>query len=135
MAPTFHFELVSPEQKLLAEDVTLVTIPGEEGDFGVLAGHAPLLSGVRMGVLRVYKNSMDDIPQRIFVAGGFADVGADHCTILADEATDISNLSVAALDTELLDLKAQLERADTPQSRARIQQLMLRAEAKLALAA
>jgi len=76
---TFKFELISPEAKLISEDVTMVTIPGTEGEFGVLEGHSPLLSGVKAGIVRVHKNAMNDNPRRIFVAGGFADVTADRC--------------------------------------------------------
>lgn len=100
MAGKFHFELVSPEQKLMSEDVHMVTIPGEEGDFGVLAGHAPLLSSIRPGVIVINRESNDN-PKRYFVAGGFADVTATQCTVLAENATDLSLVDVTALDAEI----------------------------------
>ena len=70
MAEQLTFELVSPERLLFSTDVEMVVVPGDEGDFGVLAGHAPLVSTVRSGVIDVYES--DSISERIFVAGGFA---------------------------------------------------------------
>src|SRR5688572_24235043 len=106
MPGKFHFELVSPEQKLMSEEVTMVTIPGEEGDFGVLAGHSPLLSSIRPGVITINRESNDN-PKRYFVAGGFADVTADQCTVLAEDALDLSLVDVTALDAEIAALSSQ----------------------------
>ncbi|MBU6234797.1 MAG: ATP synthase F1 subunit epsilon [Alphaproteobacteria bacterium] len=107
MAQTFKFELVSPEAKLISEDVAMVTVPGEEGVFGVLPGHSPLLSSLQMGVIEVRKTGINDNnPRRVFVAGGFADVGAEHCTVLAEEAVDLANLTVAGVDAEVGKLEA-----------------------------
>ncbi len=104
MAQTFKFELVSPEEKLISEDVAMVTVPGEEGVFGVLAGHSPVLSSLNMGVVEVRKDAMNDNPRRIFVSGGFADVGPDHCTVLAQDATDLTLVDVTKLDAEIAKL-------------------------------
>lgn len=106
MAGMFKFELISPEEKLISEDVTMVTIPGAEGEFGVLEGHSPLLSAVKAGIVRVHKNAMNDNPRRIFVAGGFADVTADRCVLLAEEAHDLSLVDVTALDAEISKMHA-----------------------------
>jgi len=106
MPDKFHFELVSPEEKLISQDVTMVTIPGEEGDFGVLAGHSPLLSSIRPGVITINVEANDN-PKRIFIAGGFADVTAAQCTVLAEEATDLTLVDVTALDAEISALAAQ----------------------------
>lgn len=106
MAGQFKFELISPEQKLISEDVTMVTIPGEEGEFGVLAGHSPLLAAVRAGVVRIHKDATNDNPRRVFVAGGFADVTAEHCTLLAEDVTDLSLVDVTALDAQIARLAA-----------------------------
>ncbi len=81
----FDFELVSPEKKLLSEKAWQVTIPGEEGTFGVRAGHSSLVSYIRPGVVEVIFNQGDE-PKKIKVQGGFADVTATNCTILAEEA-------------------------------------------------
>ena len=85
-----------------------VTIPGTEGEFGVLEGHSPLLSGVKAGIVRVHKNAMNDNPRRIFVAGGFADVTADRCVLLAEEAQDLTLVDISALDADIAKLSAQL---------------------------
>jgi len=130
---TFKFELVSPEEKLISEDVTMVTIPGEEGEFGVLAGHAPLLSALRVGVIEVRKDSMNDNnPRRVFVAGGFADVGVDHCTVLAEDAVDLSTLSVAKLDAETAKIEASLAAATDALDRQRLEARLVVAQAKRA---
>lgn len=112
MSQHFHLELVSPEQRLLSEPVAMVTVPGDEGDFGVLPGHAPLVSSLRMGVMRIYRHSMSDEPQRIFIAGGFADVGAGHCTILAEQATDMGALSLASLEAEYEQCQKRIQEGD-----------------------
>ncbi len=78
---TFHFDLVSPAKLVFAGDVTQVDVPGVEGDFGVLAGHAPLVATLKPGVLTVFA---DGEPQRYVVLGGFAEVSSEGLTILAD---------------------------------------------------
>lgn len=108
MSGTFHFELVAPEKKLVSEAVGYVSVPAEEGDIGVLAGHSPLLSSLRMGVVAIRTAGMNDnAPERrYFVAGGFADIGEGHCTILAENASDLSLVDVSALDAEIAALEA-----------------------------
>jgi F-type H+-transporting ATPase subunit epsilon len=103
---TFKFELVSPERVLLSEDVKMVTVPGEEGDFGVLARHAPLLSSIRPGVVSVTK--LDGEVQKLFVAGGFADVGPTLLSVLAEEAIDVKELNKAELEGQLKSLEEDL---------------------------
>lgn len=80
-----HFELVTPEKKILSEDAYMVVVPGTEGDFGVLAGHAPFMSTVRDGEILVYA-SMTQIVQRVRVQGGFAEVNDKGLTVLAEHA-------------------------------------------------
>jgi len=106
MAEKVQFELVSPERILLSEAVDMVVIPGTEGYFGVLPGHAPLISSVRPGVIDVYEG--DKIAERIFVAGGFAEVTELRCTVLADEAMDISALDRVAVEADITRLGAEL---------------------------
>lgn len=86
MNDTFHFELVSPEKKLLSETAFQVTAPGTEGEFGVRAGHMPLLATLKSGVVEVIRNKGDK-PQRFQINDGFADVTATTMTILAESAT------------------------------------------------
>lgn len=106
MADKVQFELVSPERLLMARPVDMVVVPGAEGDFGVLAGHAPLISTVRTGVIDVYENG--SVSERIFVASGFAEVTAERCTVLAEEAVPLADLDRAALDGELRTLRELL---------------------------
>ncbi|MDH7637144.1 ATP synthase F1 subunit epsilon [Sphingomonas oryzagri] len=89
-----HFELVTPEKKILSEDAYMVVVPGTEGDFGVLAGHAPLMSTVRDGEVLVY-SSMTQIVQRVRVQGGFAEVTEKGLTILAEHAEVLSGADAA----------------------------------------
>ena len=79
-----HFDLVSPERLLISSDVAQVDVPGSEGDFGVLAGHAPLVTTMRPGILVIYRDGQD--PLRIVINGGFAEVGPNGLTVLADTA-------------------------------------------------
>jgi len=78
-----HFELVTPEKLVRSEDVHMVVVPGAEGEFGVLEGHAPFMSTIRDGNVQVYK-SAGATPETIAVKGGFAEVGANGLTVLAE---------------------------------------------------
>ncbi|MEM8916262.1 MAG: ATP synthase F1 subunit epsilon, partial [Pseudomonadota bacterium] len=95
MAEKFDFQLVSPERVLFSAEVDMVVVPGVEGNFGVLKGHAPLLSTVRPGIIDVYEERKA-ISSQIFVAGGFAEVTGSRCTVLAEEASPLSELDRAA---------------------------------------
>ena len=91
MADPFLFELVLPEKLLLSENTEMVVVPGAEGDFGVLIGHASLISTLRSGVINIHaKNKID---KSIFVAGGFAEVTGERCTILAEEAIFVADIN------------------------------------------
>jgi F-type H+-transporting ATPase subunit epsilon len=79
-----HFELVTPEKLVRSEDVYMVTVPGTEGDFGVLEGHAPFMSTVRDGALLIYRSGGAN-PEQIVVRGGFAEVNARGLTVLAEQ--------------------------------------------------
>ncbi len=80
-----HFELVTPEKLLRSESVHMVTVPGTEGDFGVLEGHAPFMSTIRDGELLVFFTEKGE-PERIAIRGGFAEVTAKGLTVLAEQA-------------------------------------------------
>ncbi len=100
MADKLQFELVSPERLLLSEPVGMVVVPGTEGNFGALPGHALFISTVRPGVIDVYAEGLPAISERIFVSGGFAEVTPERCTVLADEAVPLSALDRAAIEAE-----------------------------------
>lgn len=80
-----HFELVTPERLVRSEDVYMVVVPGSEGDFGVLAGHAPVMSSIRNGEIAIYRTSGGE-PERIAIEGGFAEVNDKGLTVLAEKA-------------------------------------------------
>jgi F-type H+-transporting ATPase subunit epsilon len=88
---TFHFDLVSPEKLLFSGEVDQVDVPGTEGDFGVLAGHAPTVSALRPGIMRVMVNNQT---QNMVVLGGFAEVSSDgKLTVLADLADAVEDFN------------------------------------------
>jgi F-type H+-transporting ATPase subunit epsilon len=81
-----HFELVTPERLVRSDEVFMVVVPGTEGDFSVLAGHAPFMSTLRNGDIAIYRSGFGDTPERIAVEGGFAEVGERGLTVLAEKA-------------------------------------------------
>ena len=109
MADTTNFELVSPERLLMSKDVSMVVGPGADGLFGVLPRHSPLLSTLLPGVIDVYEG--DTVTDRIFVAGGFAEVTGDRCTVLAEEATAVAELDIGQAEKRVADLSDELKDA------------------------
>ncbi len=130
---TFNFELVSPERRLISEPARMAVVPGEEGDFGVLPGHSALVATVRPGIVEVH-GADDSAVRRIFIAGGFADVTATSCTILAEEAINVSDLNVEALEKSLANLKDDLSLAKDEMERARVSKKITLVQAKIAAA-
>ncbi len=129
MADKVEFELVSPERLLLSRAVEMVVVPGVEGDFGVLAGHAPLISTVRPGIIEVHEDGK--ITDRIFVAGGVAEVNAERCTVLAEVAMPVGEIDRAKVEAELKDLGDDLAAAKSEDEREAVQAKLLIAESKL----
>lgn len=118
MADKIHFDLVSPERLLLSEDVDMVTLPGTEGDFGVLAGHAPVISTLRPGVIEVKGGSTPDL--RLFVRGGFAEVDQTKVIVLAEDAIPLAEFDLAGLDSRIRDTEEDLAIAKSDAERARV---------------
>lgn len=116
MADKLHFELVSPARLLKSEDVDMVTVPGAEGDFGVLAGHAPVVSLVRSGVLTIDDEGASQ--ERVYIQGGFAEVSPTGLTVLAEEATILSEVDASELDQKIADLREDVADASTDVARA-----------------
>ena len=139
MPDRVQFELVTPERLLISEAVEMVVVPGTEGNFGVLPGHALLMSTIRPGMIEVYEGQR--VTRRIFVAGGFAEVTPERCTVLADEALPISSLDRGAIEAEartlestiggLKDQPARLSGAEREEALAKLRA----AERRLAVAA
>ena len=130
MAEEFSFELVSPEKLLLAEEVDMVVVPGAEGDFGVLVGHAPLISSLRPGVIDTYNGGK--VADRIFVAGGFAEVTGERCTVLAEEAIPVKDIDPANAEERLKVAKEAISGADNDTLRNAAEIELTVAEAMLA---
>lgn len=132
MADQLMFELVSPVKKLIGKTVAMVTVPGSEGDFGVLIGHAPVIATLRPGVIEVYEG--EQISDRIFVAGGFAEVTPERCAVLAEEAVPVADLSRPDIDAEIKQLQTALAETEESDRDALTQKLVV-AQAKLEWAA
>ncbi|HWE77707.1 MAG TPA: F0F1 ATP synthase subunit epsilon [Pseudolabrys sp.] len=104
-----HFELVSPEKLLFSGEVNQVDVPGAEGDFGVLAGHAPTVATLRPGIVTVHAPGGST---RIVVLGGFAEVSASGLTILAEVAEDASTMSPAAIESRISELEQRVAKTE-----------------------
>ena len=120
MANSFKFELVSPERLLLSGDAGEVVVPGAEGEFTFLAGHAPIMSTLKPGVLRV---TMEGVPEaRIFVRGGFAEGSPESLTVLAEQAIPMDELDAAALAQEVQNAEEDVADAEVEEIRAQRQE-------------
>jgi len=118
MADKINFELVSPERLLMSTTADMVQVPGAEGDFGVMAGHTPVVSTLRPGLVEVQDGS--DVTQ-LFVRGGLAEVSQTNLTILAEEAIPFEELKLSDLDQRLKDLEEDIADAKTDEVRAAAQ--------------
>lgn len=115
MAATFKFELVTPERVLMSSDVTEVMVPGADGDFTVFAGHAPVISMLRPGVI-VAKGEGNRVT-RLYVRGGFCEVAPDSLTVLAEQASDVESMNADAIAAETKAAEAALAAATTDDAR------------------
>lgn len=122
MADKLQFDLVSPEARVFSGAVDMVVVPGAEGDFGVLPGHAPFMTTVRTGTIEVHT---DGSVNRIFVHGGFAEVTPQGLTILAEETAELATLDAA-------DIRAKLEAARLRAKDSSDDQVREQAEAEIA---
>jgi F-type H+-transporting ATPase subunit epsilon len=103
-------EIVTPERLLMSRAVDMVVIPASEGEMGVLVGHAPMLVLLRGGEIRLYENNQ--VTDRLFVSGGFAEVTPERVTVLANDATPVAELSRAEGERRLAAAQAEYEAAD-----------------------
>ncbi len=113
---TFHFDLVSPEKLAFSGEVDQVDVPGVEGDFGVLAGHAPIVAAIRPGILTITSGGTH---QKIIVLGGLAEMSEKGLTVLADVATSTQELDRASLPRRSRRWKPSSPRRKAPNSTAR----------------
>ncbi len=113
---TFHFDLVSPEELLFSGEVEHVVVPGTEGEFGVLAGHAPLVAMLRPGILKILgANEL-----RILVVGGFAEVSPEGLTVLADRAVPVEEIDPAVIAGEISDAEEDVADAKDEATRDKL---------------
>jgi len=114
MAGTFHFELVTPERLLLAGEAEQVVVPGVDGDFAVLSGHAPVISTLRPGIVDI---TMTDTKRRVFVKKGVAEADPERLTVLAQTALDVDELDSRRIADELKAAEVALAEAQDDQSK------------------
>ena len=126
MADKFTFELVSPERLLLSVEAEMVEMPGAEGDFGVLPGHAPMISSLRPGVIEI--TGAEDWDDRIFIAGGIAEIAADQLVILAEEAIPVSELDRANLEQRVQNTREDIEDAADDEARRKSEAMLTHLE-------
>ncbi len=103
-------EIVSPERLVLSRPVDMAVIPADEGDMGVLGGHAPMIVALRGGAIALYTG--EEITDRLFVSGGFAEITPERCTVLATEAVPVADLRRAEGERRLAAAEAAYEAAD-----------------------
>jgi F-type H+-transporting ATPase subunit epsilon len=106
---TLHFELVSPEKLVFSGEVDQVDVPGIEGDFGVLAGHAPYVSTLRPGILTVHTTGGE---QKIVVLGGFAEVSAEGLTVLAELAESVEDIDLAVIAARIREMEERVAKME-----------------------
>jgi len=121
MANKIAFDLVSPEKLLLSAEADMVKVPGTEGYMGVMAGHAPLVSTLRAGMVDVLVDGKDD---RYFIKGGFAEINPEKITVLAEEAIPMTELDLAVLDQRIRDAQEDEIAAKTDGERLRAAQMV-----------
>jgi F-type H+-transporting ATPase subunit epsilon len=116
---TLHFDLVSPEKLLFSGEVDQVDVPGAEGDFGVLAGHAPFVTTVRPGILTIFQEGAG---LKIVINGGFAEVNPEGLTVLADMAVPLEDFDRAVLIGQIKDAEEDVADAKEPGQRDKLAQ-------------
>jgi len=128
---TFKLEFVSPEKLLLSRPVEMAVIPAAEGEMGILAGHAPMIVALRGGVITVRENGQET--EKMFVAGGFAEITPTRVTILAEDATPVAQISRADAEARVADCEKALAEAQdsTPEKREAAMARLLSARAML----
>ncbi|MEQ1707426.1 MAG: F0F1 ATP synthase subunit epsilon [Terricaulis sp.] len=126
MADKLSFALVSPERELFHGEVDHVVVPGSEGEFGVSPNHAPVMSMIKPGALRVMN---DGAERRIFVNGGFADVTPEGLSVLAEEAIDLAEIDPAQFEQQLKNAQDDVRDAASDAQRETTQRALSRLEA------
>lgn len=129
VADKVAFQLVAPERLLTSAEVDMVVVPGSEGDFGVLPQHSLFMSVLRPGVIETYEGGQ--VSGRIFVGGGFAEVNARGCTVLAEEALPVEEIDLERARARLSAAQDDLRDATDDPARARFEREIRIAEAQI----
>jgi F-type H+-transporting ATPase subunit epsilon len=130
MSDAFHLQIISPAAVVVDAYVKMTEVPGTEGDFGVLPGHAPFFSMIRPGVINVLLT--DGYHRRFFAASGYADVSTTSCTILSDHIQDVADISMTDAQEALAAARAAVAQAVTDAEKAKAQRLLSTSEALVA---
>lgn len=111
MGDKILYDLVSPEKLMRSGEADMVVVPGTDGDFGVMPGHAPVISTIRPGVIELHAAGFG--VDRIYISGGVCEVSANHCTVLADEVVAVNDLDRAELEQRVKDAEQDLANSKT----------------------
>lgn len=128
--PAIKFELVSPEEKLVSEPVWHAVLPGEDGELGIGPDHTALVVALKPGVVRLYREKGAE-PWKIFITGGFADITGKNCTVLAEDAMNVSDFNQADIEQQLRNLNEDFAHADDAIEKARAARRIAMTKAKL----
>ncbi|TNE61130.1 MAG: F0F1 ATP synthase subunit epsilon [Alphaproteobacteria bacterium] len=120
MTDTLHYEIVSPERLLKDAEAAMIVVPGADGDFAALPGHAPLMSTIRPGVVEIFEDEGAQ-PSRLFVKGGLAQISPKGLTILAEETIDLSAVNTDELKQKITDTREDIEDAKDDIERAALE--------------
>ena len=129
MADKIEFELVAPERLLISGHFDMVVVPGEEGDFGVLASHSPVIATLRPGTIAIFEDGR--VVNRVFVGSGFAEVTPDRLTVMAEQAVPIDEIDRAELEQTISELRDDIGIARDEAEQATAESALALAEAKL----
>lgn len=135
MSDQISFELASPQKMAFAKPVAMVVVPGSEGRYGVLSGHAPMATAIGPGVVEIYENDQQSITAKFFVTGGFCQVASDGCALIADQVIQMKELVRADIEKQIKALLAEAKVSRSEEDRMKIESLIFVERAKLAVAA
>lgn len=127
--PSFPFKLVSPERVLFSGETTMVVLPGLSGALGVLYNHAPTILSLNKGIIDVYKG--EDVSERLFVGGGFANINESGCTVMANDATPVEDLKEEEIEDYIKTLQAEIDQAIHEEEKQALRQDMTINKAKI----
>ncbi len=135
MSDQISFELDSPQKMFFRKPVAMVVVPGSEGRYGVLPGHAPMATAIGPGPVEIYENDQQNVTAKFFVTGGFCQVASDGCALIADQVIQMKELVRADIEKQIKALYAEAKVSRSEEDRTKIEGLLFVERAKLAAAA